>query len=287
MRNIDDIRNTVIQGDALTELKKLPDESINMCCSSPPYWALRAYSTTPQVWGGDEKCEHKWGKDIVQKKSGGTEKTNIGNFKDDRIHYESKTQFCSKCGAWRGELGLEPDFSLYLDHLCAVYDEVYRVLRKDGCCFVNIGDTYSGSGGDHKEHHKNDAGFQGATFHGCQAKNPESIPAKSLCLIPQRFAIAMVERGWIIRNLINWVKPNPMPSSAKDRFTIDSESVFMLVKSNEALHWVRPDGKMSLTKPDHKSGKEGLDWQWGVRKGKKVLYLKDQPALDLLLRAAV
>ncbi|RXG64249.1 site-specific DNA-methyltransferase, partial [Candidatus Atribacteria bacterium 1244-E10-H5-B2] len=60
-----------------------------------------------------------------------------------------------------------------------------------------------------------------------------SVPTKSLCLIPQRFAIEMVNRGWILRNTIIWHKPNCMPSSAKDRFTVDFEYVYFFVKSKE------------------------------------------------------
>ena len=181
---------------------------------------------------------------------------------------DTNSQFCSKCNAWRGELGLEPDYNLYLDHLVAIYDEVFRVLRPDGCCFVNIGDTY----GTHTQKRTGQLGIDidSPANRLFLQKRPNVGLEKSLCLIPQRFAIKMLEHKWVLRNWITWHKPNPMPSSAKDRFTIDSESVFMLVKSNEALHWVRPDGKMSLTKPDHKAGKEGLDWQWGIRKGKKV-----------------
>ena len=59
----------------------------------------------------------------------------------------------------------------------------------------------------------------------------KGVPSKSLCLIPQRFQIAMVDDGWICRNTIIWYKPNCMPSSAKDRFTVDFEYLFFFSKS--------------------------------------------------------
>ena len=168
-----------------------------------------------------------------------------------------------------GQLGLEKTFEEYIDKLCTIYDEVKRVLRADGTCWVNLGDTYAGGG----------RGWEYWTGNEKQSTNPGSaipkcpkvnIPDKSLCLIPDRFRIEMVNRGWIVRNKIIWHKPNPMPSSATDRFTVDFEPVIFMTKSNKPLCWIRPDGKMVAKKPDHKNGTEGLDWRWGTRRGKKV-----------------
>ena len=177
----------------------------------------------------------------------------------------------------KGQLGLEPDFNTYIDKLCTIYDEVKRLLRKDGTCFVNLGDTYNNTGVKDKS---KVGGFIGERIRkanpadGAQDSRPrqlQSLPAKSLCLIPQRFAIEMVNRGWILRNVIIWHKPNPMPSSAKDRFTVDFEYVYFFVKNNQVLWHYRPaDGKVSDKQPDYKNGVEGLDWEWGTRKGKKV-----------------
>lgn len=99
-----------------------------------------------------------------------------------------------------GQLGLESTFQEYINKLCDIFDEVKRVLKKQGTCWVNIGDT---------------------------------LLNKSLCQIPSRFAIEMTNRGWILRNEIIWHKPNAMPSSANDRFTIDFEKVFFFVKSKK------------------------------------------------------
>ena len=128
-----------------------------------------------------------------------------------------------------GQLGLEPDFHLYLDKLWAIFDEVRRVLKPTGCCFVNLGDTFSGSGG---------AGGYYAEG-GIREGQPKvkaarmQYPTKSLCLIPQRFAIGMVDRGWICRNEIVWYKPVCMPQSAGDRFVVDWEPVYFFVKQGK------------------------------------------------------
>ncbi len=159
-----------------------------------------------------------------------------------------------------GQLGLEKTFEEYIDKLCGVYDEVMRVLRKDGTCFVNLGDTYGGPQGEANKPKINPQQFR-------EWQNAKSIraklTAKSLCLIPQRFAIEMVNRGWILRNVIIWHKPNPMPSSAKDRFTVDFEPVYFFVKSNKTQYWVNNKTGLCIDhQPLGTKGIEGIDWDW-------------------------
>jgi len=234
--------NRIIQGDALTELRKMPDESIDMCMTSPPYWALRAYKSEPQVWDGKVDCQHEWSEKIPPRgaKSGKHGPGSIIGAKkgQDGARRGEGTDFCSKCGAWRGELGLEPTFDLYIKHLCDIFDEVKRVLKKMGTCWVNLGDTYwsaKGScfnpGGGEKsiETSKKEKGT-----YPLSRGNKSDIPyleSKSLCQIPARFSIEMCNRGWILRNDIIWFKPNCMPSSVDDRFTVDYEHLFFFVKS--------------------------------------------------------
>lgn len=144
----------------------------------------------------------------------------------------------------KGQLGMEPTFSSYIKNLCDVFDEVKRVLRDDGTCWVNLGDTYYGGGGGN-QYSPNNKGFQSKSFktnpkyekscgfgYGYRKKARE-VPDKSLCLVPFRFAIEMVNRGWILRNVIIWRKPNCMPSSVKDRFTVDFEYLFFFSKSKK------------------------------------------------------
>lgn len=133
----------------------------------------------------------------------------------------------------RRQIGLEPTLQEYLAKLCAVFDEIQRVLKRTGTCWVNMGDTYSssmkGSGGA-----KEIVGMyarlrQRATLG--QQKFESGLPPKTLCQVPARFAIEMTSHGWVLRNEIIWWKPNCMPSPAKDRFTVDYEKLFFFVKS--------------------------------------------------------
>lgn len=124
----------------------------------------------------------------------------------------------------KGQLGQEETVAEYIENLCAVYDEVWNVLRDDGTCWVNLGDTYI-----------NNVSRLGKAGNGKQTtyragRMTTDVPHKSLALIPFRFAIAMQDRGWIIRNVIIWHKPNCIPSSATDRFTVDFEYLFFFSK---------------------------------------------------------
>jgi site-specific DNA-methyltransferase (adenine-specific) len=131
-------------------------------------------------------------------------------------------------GAWYGSLGLEKDFSLYIKHLCDVFDGLKRILKDSGTLWVNIGDTYNNSSPGSRDPDRWPK--QSRNNHRCD-KPIITYPRKSLCLIPERFVIEMVNRGWIIRNKIIWHKPNCFPSSQKDRFTVDFEELFLFVKS--------------------------------------------------------
>lgn len=135
-----------------------------------------------------------------------------------------------------GQLGLEPTFQEYIDKLCNIFDEVKRVLKKEGTCWVNIGDTYASGGGASRHKGYNDPKYpNGRTgeFEEPSANPQAGAKEKSLCQIPSRFAIEMTNRGWILRNEIIWHKPNCMPSSVEDRFTVDFEKVFFFVKSKK------------------------------------------------------
>lgn len=101
---------------------------------------------------------------------------------------------------YEGQWGLEPTIQEYLKHLWEMMIEIYRVLKPSGTCWINLGDTYEKS-------------------------------TKCLMLIPHRFAIGCIDRGWIMRNDIIWAKRNGMPDSVIDRFTKKHEYFFLMVKS--------------------------------------------------------
>lgn len=235
--------NQVLCGAFPAATRAWPDGKINMVMFSPPYWGLRDYGeATNIVWGGDPGCEHDWVSQKVYKDSptrrsssekwtradGTTE--NADKLKEARWNESS---FCSKCGAWFGQLGLEPTYQMYVYHLVEVGREIRRILRKDGSWYLNLGDTYSSQGGPQVEQTKN-------ASHGIPPIQPNrktNIPAKCKLLIPYRVALALIDDGWICRNDITWHKPNSMPSSVKDRLNCTTEKVFHLVKSNKAVIW--------------------------------------------------
>lgn len=132
----------------------------------------------------------------------------------------------------KGQLGLEPTFQEYINKLCDIFDEVKRVLKDEGTCWVNIGDTYSATRwtGNGKGQPMNK--FKDGHRDINPAKK-SGLEDKTLCGIPARFMIEMINRGWICRNEIIWHKPNCMPSSVKDRFTVDFEKIFFFTKSKK------------------------------------------------------
>jgi site-specific DNA-methyltransferase (cytosine-N4-specific) len=127
-------------------------------------------------------------------------------------------------------LGAEDSVELYVTHLCDFFDEVYRVLKPTGTFFLNIADTYLGSGkGVWKDRTK--AKKESFQF---QAKPKEQLGGwkkpKQLAMIPARVAIEMQNRGWILRNQLIWHRPNQLPQSARDRFTNDYELLYFFTK---------------------------------------------------------
>lgn len=136
------------------------------------------------------------------------------------------------------DLGLEPTPELYLDHMAQVMAEVRRVLKPDGVCFTNIGDSYSGSQMTGGNNGINSSGGEQGFKQKRQFifKSQNTIRPKSLCLIPQKFAIRCQEAGWIVRSIITWCKGNPMPESCKDRPTRATEDIFMLTKNGKYFY---------------------------------------------------
>ena len=151
------------------------------------------------------------------------------------------------------QLGLEPTFKEYIDKLCNIFDEVKRVLRKDGTCWVVIGDTYGGSGNasGHKEETKN-LGYKTSKMGATKGITQKLLP-KCLLGIPFRFSLEMMNRGWILRNTLIWHKPNCMPCSVKDRFTVDFEYVFFFVKNKK--YWFETQYEPHKSFDDYKRRK--------------------------------
>jgi len=239
----------ILNEHVLDALKKLPDESVDCIITSPPYYGLRFYKGAEAVWGGDPNCAHEWSINISERTDyTGFERNREGLNKFAEIidgHKRSSvsqipsviknSSFCSKCGAWKGQLGLEPTYELYLDHLLMVTAELKRVLKKTGTLFWNMGDSYASAGGPSRHRGYSDpiwAKARNGSFDEPTAY-PQGIKPKSLMMIPERFAIRMIEQGWILRNKIIWIKPNAIPTSSKDRFSNKWEYIFFFVKSRK------------------------------------------------------
>lgn len=190
------------------------------------------------VWDAQEGCEHEFETEHITQSLKGSVSSQIHTGdKLKQYEYDFERGFCRKCSAWKGQLGQEPTPDFFVKHLADIFDEVKRVLKPEGTCWVNLGDSYTGSG-VHKASHAN-PGMQGRKQERAAEpqKRPEfkGIPSKCLCMIPARFAIEMTSRGWHLRNEIIWHKRTAMPESVTDRFTNNFEKIYFFSKSEKYL----------------------------------------------------
>lgn len=182
----------ILVGDALAQLRTLPDQSVRCCVTSPPYFGLRDYGIA-------------------------------------------------------GQMGLEPTPAEYVAGMVAVFAEVRRVLADDGTLWLNLGDSYAGSGrgiGDTKTTNKgngasrdmHDAMVDSGAIGRSWVKPPAGMNSKNMLGIPWRVAFALQEDGWYLRSDIIWAKPNPMPESVTDRPTKAHEYIFLLSKAQRYFY---------------------------------------------------
>lgn len=224
--------NQILQGHALDVLRTLPNESVDMVLTSPPYYSQRWYQTQPVIWDSVDHCDHEFverkyklhaGRGDAQKSAKYSEQQHIPDL-------QLSDATCQKCGAWRGELGLEPTIELYIEHLAQIFDEVCRVLKPTGTAWIVIGDKYAGSGGAGGDY--NPGGIrEGQPRYG--RSTPRGVPFKSICFAPYRLGIEMTKRNWIARQIICWHKPNRMPENVIDRYTTDWEPVLLFSKTGK------------------------------------------------------
>jgi DNA modification methylase len=135
-----------------------------------------------------------------------------------------------------GQIGLEAKLDDYVAEMVAIFREARRALRPDGTLWLNLGDSYAGSGKggnpEHSEHIKQKTNEGSLTVRDRVQLTPELKP-KDLCGIPWRVAFALQADGWYLRQDIIWHKPNPMPESVTDRCTKAHEYLFLLSKSEK------------------------------------------------------
>ena len=140
---------------------------------------------------------------------------------------------------YEGQWGLEPTYQQYLEHLWSLMDAIYPKLKDGGTVWVNLGDTYNTKSGNmvQKEYSNtiNTCMNNGVIDKDVYTK-AKDVKNKTLLLIPHRFAIGCIDRGWIMRNDIIWAKRNGMPESVTDRFSKKHEYFFFMVK-NEKYHF--------------------------------------------------
>jgi len=234
-----DSMTTLYQGHVLDVLGEMPSGSVQMVMTSPPYWGLRDYGIEPVVWGGDRDHQHEWNLSLPLPtklgRDGNTETHKNPSVAATHSH-TAAGQSCG-CGAWKGSLGLEPTPELYLEHLVEIFREVRRVLRKDGTCWLNMGDSYFGDSPVRKSSHEQfDPGQQtvlkrsaGGTRRSAASVN--GLKAKDLSMMPARLALALQADGWWIRQDITLCKRAPMPESVQDRPISATEHLFLLSKS--------------------------------------------------------
>jgi DNA modification methylase len=258
------VKAEVIVGDNRQALKELPDASVQTVVTSPPYWGLRDYGTANWT-GGDESCEHikdpsktkKFGNDEFNKNRPSREATKLPGY-----YYKD---LCESCGAIfeDNQIGLEQSPDDFIEQLCIVFDEVWRVLKDDGTIWVNLGDSYSAMR-DSKASPDSLRTGDGTRVGSAANRNPENLRKaglkhKDLVGIPWRFAFAMQARGWYLRSDIIWHKPNPMPESVTDRPTKAHEYIFLMTKSPRYYY-------------DHEAIKEDAIWAEEKRAGQGRLH---------------
>jgi len=248
--------NEIIQGDCLEKLKEIDDESIQCCVTSPPYWGLRDYGTAS--WeGGDAGCDHQYQKGGRNPETAGKQLTNAGTIFSQYEHT------CPKCGANRvdDQLGLEETPELYVEKMVKVFREVRRVLKPDGTLWLNLGDSYNGSGkgGDsekmYAKRHTQFGEICDIRKHGVPTRI-KSLKPKDLCGIPWRVAFALQQDGWWLRQDIIWHKPNPMPESVQDRCTKSHEYIFLMTKSARYYYDHEAIKEPSLDPTDNRAARE-------------------------------
>ena len=189
-------------GDAYDLLAKLDAHSVDLVITSPPYWGHRTYNQS-----------HNWAILDDWRKAGHAPEM-VPSYDWYRKH--------------GGVLGLEPLPEWFIAHLTEILDRAARVLKPTGSMWINLGDTYFARWASIREN-----GRQGL---GGNPRERRRTPMggfrqeKQLLLIPARFAIAMQEKRWILRNDLIWYKPNVPPRPESDRLRLAHEHFFHFVK---------------------------------------------------------
>lgn len=203
---------TLHVGDAHNVLAVMPDASVDCVVTSPPYWGLRSYDTG-RWHGGRADCDHETAPSAAD---------------------PHPPRTCPDCQAvWTdGQYGQETTVGEYVDRLVTVFGQARRVLHPHGTLWLNLGDSYAGTGPRSARPHGSNSIIGGTYNH--RQWTPGAVAGlrpKNLIGVPWRVALALQSSGWILRNAAVWLKTNGQPSSARDRLTTSYEMVFLLTRS--------------------------------------------------------
>lgn len=167
-----------------------------------------------------------------------------------------------------GQLGMEATPEEYVQNMVEVFREVRRVLRDDGTLFLNLGDSYAGSGKG--QTHEGSKDPKQPKLDGMKLTIPDipnGLKPKDLVGIPWRVAFSLQADGWYLRQDIIWHKPNQMPESVTDRCTKAHEYIFLMSK-NEKYYY------------DHEAIKEPVKAMWGTRNRENGKYHNEGSGLQ-------
>ena len=222
--------NKIEFGDCRETMRKWASQGVKAqtCITSPPYYGLRDYGTAK--WeGGDPDCQHS----ISMPTKWNDPKRGTSVLRPEVGHRGGSSSNCHLCGAKRidEQLGLEDTPEDYIKSMVEVFRCVWDVLEDDGTLWVNIGDSYAGSGGAGNQFGQLEKGLTKYK----QGGKPQDFGCKpkDLIGIPWMLAFALRADGWYLRQDIIWHKPNPMPESVQDRCTKAHEYIFLLSKSSK------------------------------------------------------
>jgi site-specific DNA-methyltransferase (cytosine-N4-specific) len=134
-----------------------------------------------------------------------------------------------------GQLGQEDHPDEFVEKLVEIFREIKRVLTDNGTIWINIGDTYVGTG--HKGEWKDPKNSKGRNGQSIALNNKvEGLKSKDMIGIPWKLAFALQKDGWYLRSDIIWEKPNAMPSPVADRPVSSYEHIFLLSKSKKYFY---------------------------------------------------
>lgn len=226
-------------------MRQMIADGVKVQCivTSPPYWGLRDYGTG--TWkGGDAECDHLAPPVGETRNVGRDRAASNGKFHDaanpEPALAAQYAKVCGKCGARRvdNQFGLERTWERHVARMRGVFRLARQLLADDGVLWMNLGDSYAGTGGQSPQ--------SGPLFKG-RSRQRENIclslrgkgtglKPKDLIGMPWRIAFALQDDGWYLRSDVIWNKPNPMPESVTDRPTKSHEYLFLFAKS-EIYHY--------------------------------------------------